>query len=122
MARTNTTAKLKIDSATGPAPGAAVKTAKLFKNGRSQAVRLPKEFRFEGTEVTIRRDLVTGEVVMAHAISRPTHFPDDFIAAREEHAARSSWQDLFAEWDALGSAEDTPLERNQNPPVERDFF
>ncbi len=28
-------------------------TAKLFLNGRSQAVRLPKEFRFEGTEVQI---------------------------------------------------------------------
>ena len=30
-------------------------TAKLFRNGRSQAVRLPKEFRFEGEEVSIRR-------------------------------------------------------------------
>jgi antitoxin VapB len=30
-------------------------SAKLFKNGRSQAVRLPKEFRFEGDEVNIRR-------------------------------------------------------------------
>ncbi|HEY0307906.1 MAG TPA: type II toxin-antitoxin system VapB family antitoxin [Acidobacteriaceae bacterium] len=30
-------------------------TAKLFKNGRSQAVRLPMEFRFEGTEVRIRK-------------------------------------------------------------------
>jgi antitoxin VapB len=30
-------------------------TAKLFRNGRSQAVRLPKEFRFEGDEVRIRR-------------------------------------------------------------------
>ena len=29
-------------------------TAKLFKNGRSQAVRLPKEFRFEGKQVRIR--------------------------------------------------------------------
>jgi antitoxin VapB len=29
--------------------------AKLFQNGRSQAVRLPKEFRFEGTRVRIRR-------------------------------------------------------------------
>ena len=29
--------------------------AKLFWNGRSQAVRLPKEFRFQGEEVTIRR-------------------------------------------------------------------
>jgi antitoxin VapB len=30
-------------------------TAKLFKSGRSQAVRAPKEFRFEGKEVRIRR-------------------------------------------------------------------
>lgn len=30
-------------------------TAKLFINGKSQAVRLPKEFRFEGTEVIIKR-------------------------------------------------------------------
>ena len=30
-------------------------TAKLFKSGRSQAVRLPKEFRFEGSEVRITR-------------------------------------------------------------------
>jgi len=31
------------------------KTAKLFQNGRSQAVRLPREFRFEGDEVRIRQ-------------------------------------------------------------------
>ena len=31
-------------------------TAKLFKIGRSQAVRLPKEFRFKGTEVKIRKE------------------------------------------------------------------
>jgi len=31
------------------------KTAKLFKNGRSQAVRLPKEFRFDGDEVYIQK-------------------------------------------------------------------
>ncbi len=31
-------------------------TAKFFRNGRSQAVRLPKEFRFEGEEVSIRRE------------------------------------------------------------------
>ena len=30
-------------------------TAKLFKTGRSQAVRLPREFRFKGNEVRIRR-------------------------------------------------------------------
>lgn len=32
-----------------------MKTAKLFKNGESQAVRLPKEFRFEGDEVFIKK-------------------------------------------------------------------
>ena len=32
-----------------------MKTAKLFRNGQSQAVRLPKEFRFEGGEVFIKK-------------------------------------------------------------------
>jgi len=32
-----------------------MKTAKLFKNGRSQAVRLPREFRFSGSEVYIKK-------------------------------------------------------------------
>jgi antitoxin VapB len=36
-------------------------TAKLFKTGRSQAVRLPKEYRFEGDEVYIKR---VGSIVM----------------------------------------------------------
>ena len=38
-----------------------VLTARLFKNGSSQAVRLPKEFRFDGDEVAIRR---MGEAVV----------------------------------------------------------
>ncbi len=33
-----------------------MKTAKIFKNGRSQAVRLPKEFRFNDKEVFIKRN------------------------------------------------------------------
>ena len=42
------------------------KTAKLFVNGGSQAVRLPAEFRFEeSVEVYIRRDHVTGEVILS---------------------------------------------------------
>ncbi len=40
------------------------RTAKLFMNGRSQAVRLPSEFRFEGDEVGIHRDPQTGAVVL----------------------------------------------------------
>jgi virulence-associated protein VagC len=36
-------------------------TAKLIVTGRSQAVRLPREYRFEGQEVFIRRDPVSGD-------------------------------------------------------------
>lgn len=42
-----------------------MQTAKIFKNGRSQAVRLPAEFRFEGDEVLIRRDPASGDVVLS---------------------------------------------------------
>jgi antitoxin VapB len=42
-----------------------MKTAKLFKYGRSQAVRLPAEFRFEGDEVLIRLDPSTGDVILS---------------------------------------------------------
>jgi antitoxin VapB len=61
-----TNAKSKPQSASD-SPLSAPRTAKLFKNGRSQAVRLPKEFRFEGTAVAIRRDPATGEVILAPA-------------------------------------------------------
>ena len=44
--------------------------AKLFCSGRSQAVRLPAAFRFEGTEVEIERDPVTAAVVLTPL--RPT--------------------------------------------------
>lgn len=40
-------------------------TAKIFVTGRSQAVRLPLEFRFDETEVFIRRDAATGDVVLS---------------------------------------------------------
>ena len=33
-----------------------METAKIFKTGRSQAIRLPKRFRFSGTEVAIRKE------------------------------------------------------------------
>ena len=42
-------------------------TAKLFWTGRSQAVRLPKEFRFEGKEVRIRRQ---GEAVILEPVAQ----------------------------------------------------
>jgi antitoxin VapB len=43
------------------------KVAKLFRNGRSQAVRLPKEFRFEGDRVRVRQ--VEGGVLLEPVIS-----------------------------------------------------
>ena len=53
--------------------------AKLFANGRSQAVRLPVEFRFEGTQVFIRRDLATGDVILS---KRPQNWDSFFAAAQ----------------------------------------
>ena len=52
-------------------------TAKLFMNGRSQAVRLPAAFRFDAAEVFIRRDPVTGDVILSR---RPPNW-DGFFAA-----------------------------------------
>ena len=46
------------------------KTAKLFRNGRSQAVRLPREFRFEGNEVRVRQ---IGDAVLLEPIISDTH-------------------------------------------------
>ena len=51
-------------------------TAKLFRNGRSQAVRLPASYRFEGDEVFIRRDETTGDVILS---SKPSGW-DEFFA------------------------------------------
>jgi antitoxin VapB len=45
-----------------------METAKLFKNGRSQAVRLPKKCNFEGTEVIIKK-------VGPHVILSPKNEP-----------------------------------------------
>jgi antitoxin VapB len=104
MTATNLSTKPQIESDATPEP--ATKTAKLFKNGRSQAVRLPKEFRFEGTEVRIRRDPETGEVVLTPSAESRKHM---------------SWDELFAAWDALGPP-DPEFERQVSYPVERDFF
>jgi antitoxin VapB len=55
-------------------------TAKLFNNGRSQAVRLPKAFRFEGlTQVYIQRD---GPRIILSPTARPSI--EGLIAALQE--------------------------------------
>ena len=66
-----------------------MKTAKLFKNGESQAVRLPKEFRFEGEEVFIKR---AGSAVVLFPKAKSwdvllqslDRFPPDFMNDRQQ--------------------------------------
>ena len=64
-------------------------TAKVFMNGRSQAIRLPKEFRFDSEEVYIRK--VGDEVIITSAkpswdsfFSQESVFDDEFLADRED--------------------------------------
>ena len=79
------------------------RTAKLFRNGRSQAVRLPADFRFEGSEVFIRKDLDTGNVIL----SRRPH---------------SSWKSFFKLRDQIGVPDDFMSERGDGPPQKRKLF
>ncbi len=66
-----------------------METAKLFKNGKSQAVRLPKEFRFGSDRVYIKR---VGDAVILLPYQTPwktlldslSLFSDDFMTEREQ--------------------------------------
>ena len=68
-----------------------MKTAKIFKNGQSQAIRLPKEFRFEGDSVYINR---LGNYVVLIPKHDPWQsmfeatkcFTDDFMDERDQGA------------------------------------
>lgn len=69
-------------------------TAKIFTTGRSQAVRLPMEFRFECSEVYIRRDPTTGDVILSRrpdswdaffALDKTTEVPDDFMSEADRN-------------------------------------
>lgn len=77
--------------------------AKLFRNGGSQAVRLPAEFRFEGDEVYITRDKASGDVVLSN---RPRS---------------DTWRAFIAWRDALDIApddgDDYMVERPMNRPA-----
>ncbi len=77
-------------------------TAKLFRNGRSQAVRLPAEYRFEGSQVYVRRDPRTGDVILSR---RP-----------------ESWQDFFELLKTIDIPSDFLSDRHQTPPQKRDLF
>ena len=83
-----------------------MQTAKLFKNGRSQAVRLPAEFRFEGDEVLIRRDPVTGDVILS---PRNRKF-EEWLKLRDRLIAQ-----------APGEFEDFEILRDPGPAVYPDW-
>ena len=71
--------------------------AKLFQNGRSQAVRLPKEYRFEGTEIGVGR---VGNAVLLYPLNDP-------------------WAVFFEGAQELSKSDLGPLERHQDQPERR---
>lgn len=67
--------------------------ARVFMSGRSQAVRIPAEFRFSTDEVYIRRDTQTGDLVLSQVPSNwneifaaidSAKFPREFMADRQQ--------------------------------------
>ena len=77
--------------------------AKVFQNGRSQAVRLPAEYRFDTSEVYVRRDARTGDVILSR---RPL-----------------DWEDLFRALDQLKPhAKDFMVDRKDTPAQPRELF
>jgi antitoxin VapB len=58
------------------------KTASLFWTGRSQAVRLPKEFRFEGDTVLVRRE--GSSVILEPAQGWPEGYIESFTGISED--------------------------------------
>ena len=80
--------------------------AKVFRNGRSQAVRLPAAFRMQADEVFVRRNETTGDVVLSE---RPTA-PD--------------WKTLLANLHSTPGAEEFEeiiRHRERSLPVERNW-
>lgn len=77
-------------------------TGKIFMNGRSQAIRLPINFRFNTKEVYIRKDEETGDVILSEK-------PD-------------SWDDFFSLTDSTGEAVDFLKNRNDSEAQKRDLW
>ncbi len=76
--------------------------AKLFTNGRSQAVRLPAAFRFDAKEVFIRQDPETGDVILSR---KPDNW-NGFFAALDGLAVPA---------DFLGAEDRAPVEDDHDP-------
>jgi antitoxin VapB len=79
---------------------AQVAKAKVFMSGRSQAVRIPAEYRFTADEVYIRRDPQSGDLILSEA--------------------PGTWDEIFAALDHAGIPDDFMADRSQGSPQERD--
>ncbi len=76
---------------------AQLEKAKVFMSGRSQAVRIPAEFRFSSNEVYIRRDAKNGDVILSQspgslqeilAALHKLSIPEDFLSPAERAHAQ----------------------------------
>lgn len=75
--------------------------ARVFISGRSQHVTIPYRYRFRSSEVSIRRDPLTGDVILSEG--------------------PGSWSEVFAALDAAGVPRDflSEKELNRRPPARR---
>ncbi len=77
-----------------------MQTAKLFKNGQSQAVRLPKKFRMSGNEVYIKKQgeaivLLPKNKAWAPLFDSLNHFAKDFKIERNQPAENQKREPMF---------------------------
>jgi antitoxin VapB len=77
--------------------------AKVFYSGRSQAVRIPAEFRFKTKEVYVRRDAQSGDLILSEKPAK-------------------SWKEIFKALDEAGVPDDFLTDRDMRPPQKRDIL
>ncbi len=80
---------------------AQVSKARVFYSGRSQAVRIPAEFRFTTDEVYVRRDPQSGDLILSESPVK-------------------TWKEIFAALDEAKFPDDFLEDRDQEPPQKRD--
>jgi antitoxin VapB len=79
---------------------AQIEKAKVFMSGRSQAVRIPAEYRFKTDEVYIRRDPQSGDLILSQA--------------------PGGWDEIYAALDKAGVPDEFLSDRAQGLPQERE--
>ena len=80
---------------------ASISKARVFYSGRSQAVRIPAEFRFKTDEVYVRRDPQSGGLILSESPVK-------------------TWAEVFKALDDAKFPDDFLEDRDQRPPQKRD--